>query len=83
MKTIIKVYENDYDYNYENYFLVDISKEEKEQLYNFMDELRKLDTDERIEKYNEESSISIIENYITSNFNGLSCDRIDIDCYEI
>jgi hypothetical protein len=81
MLTIIKVYEVDYDYNYERLFLVDISEEQKEELQKVQEDLDYLDYDEREEKYGSESKIDCVENYITKNFKVVEHDSIEVDCY--
>ncbi len=80
---IIKVFENDYDYNYEKLFLVKCSEEQKKDLLRLQEELSNLDWEERIEKYgdNAESKITFIENYITEYYDVIDADLIDIDCY--
>lgn len=80
---IIKVYENDYDYNYEQLFLVKCNEKQKTELQKIANELSVLDWEERIEKYgdNTESKIDFIENYIMNNFEVVKLDIIDIDCY--
>lgn len=80
---LIKVFENDYDYNYEQLFLVKCDKKQKEELLKLANELSELDWEERIKKYgdNAESKIDFIESYIMNNFEVIKADMIDIDCY--
>lgn len=80
---IIRVYENDYDYNYEQLFLVRCSEEQKKKLQDLQQELRDLDWEERIEKYgdNAESKITFIEDYIMENLDVVKVDLVEIDCY--
>lgn len=80
---IIKVYENDYDYNYEQLFLVKCNEKQKTELQRLANELSDLDWEEKIEKYgdNAESKIDFIESYIMNNFEVIKVDTIDIDCY--
>ena len=79
---IIKVYENDYDYNYEQLFLVKCNEKQKTELQRLANELSDLDWEEKIEKYgdNAESKIDFIESYIMNNFEVIKVDTIDIDC---
>lgn len=81
MTTLIKVYEDDYDYKYEQYFLVDITKEEKDKLLKVCEEIKNLSWDEREEKYGNESIIDSIEKYIVNNLKKVDFDRIEIDTY--
>ncbi len=80
---IIRVYENDCDYNYEQLFLVKCNNKEKEKLEKLQRELKSLDWEERIEKYgdNANSKICFIENYIMENMEVLETNLIEINCY--
>ena len=79
--TLIKVYENDYDYNYEQYFLVNMTKEEQEQFVKICEDIHNLDYDEREKKYGSESVIECTEYYIVHNYEKVDYTRIDIDTY--
>jgi len=81
MTTLIKVYEDSYDYQYEQYFLVDITKEEKEKLLKVSEDIREIDYEEREEKYGSESVIECVENYIVDNFKKVDFERVEIDTY--
>lgn len=82
MTTLIKVYEDSYDCQYEQYFLVDITREEKEKLLKVCKEIKDLDYyDEREEKFGSESIIECVENYIVNNLKKIDFDRVEIDTY--
>lgn len=70
---IIRVYENDYDCNYEQLFLVRCSEEQKQDLFRV---LEKLDEMEEID-----SKIDYIENYIMKNYDVLKTDLVELNCY--
>lgn len=79
--TLIKVFDCDYEYEYEQYFLVKNEIEKLHELSDIMENARRLDNDERFDKYNSESLIEIAEKYIKNNLQVINCDRFDIDCY--
>ena len=81
MLTIIKVYEDSYDYKYENNFLVDITKEQKQELEKVVRSIKRLDYDKREDKYGSESIIDCVETYIAKNFGVVEHDSIEVDCY--
>ena len=81
MTTLIKVYEDSYDYQYEQYFLVDITKEEKEKLLKVCEDIRNIEYDEREKKYGNESIIDCVENYIVNNLKKVDFERVEIDTY--
>ena len=81
MTTLIKVYEDSDDFQYEQYFFVDITKEEKEKLLKVCDDIRDLDYDERETKYGSESVIDCVENYIVKNLKKVDYERIDINTH--
>lgn len=81
MTTLIKVYENDYDFQYEQYFLVDMTQQEKEKLLKIYDEIEDLNYDERTKKYGSESKIDCIEKYIVENLKKIDFERLDIDTH--
>lgn len=70
---IIRVYENDYDYNYEQLFLVKCSEEQKQDLFRV---LNKLDEMDEID-----SKIDYIENYIMKNYDVIKTDLVELNCY--
>lgn len=77
---LIKVYESDYDYNYENYFLVKDNEESLKKLCELEEEIQDLDYFEKEEKYGSESNIEIIEWFIVNNFEKVDYYRSDIEC---
>ena len=79
--TLIRVYEDSNEYQYNNYFLVDITDEEKEELLRVCEEIKDLDYEEREEKYGSESIIECVETYITDNLFQIDFEQIDIDTY--
>ena len=81
MTTIIKVYEDSEDYQFEDLFLVDITKKEKEKLLRFCEKIQELDYEEREEKYGCDSVIELIENYISNNLKNIDYEMLDIDTY--
>lgn len=78
---IIRVYEDDYDYNYEQLFLVKCSEEQINELLKERDLFDELDWEEREEKYGFESKIDFVENYIMKNFDVVDTGLVEIDCY--
>lgn len=81
MTTLIKVYDYSEEYQYEQYFLVDITKEEKEKLLEVCEDIQRLDLRPREEKYGSESIIDCTENYIVNNLKRIDFEKIDIDTY--
>lgn len=77
---IIRVYENDCDYNYEQLFLVRCSEEQIENLKKLQKEIDNMDYEEREEKYGA-GKIEIIENYIMENCGVVETNLVEIDCY--
>lgn len=77
---LIRVYENDYDYNYENYFLVKDNEESLKKLCELEEEIQNLDYFEKEEKYGSGSNIEIIEWFIVDNFERVDYFRSDIEC---
>jgi hypothetical protein len=78
---IIRVYENDYDYNYEQLFLAKCSEEQINELLKEKELFEDLDYEEREEKYGFESKIDFVENYIMENFDVIETGLVEIDCY--
>jgi len=79
--TLIKVYENDEDYQYENYFLANITKEEREKILEVCEEIKDLDYNERTKRYGDESVITCIESYIVNNLDNIDFEQVDVDTY--
>lgn len=79
--TLIRVYEDSNEYQYNNYFLVDITDEEKEELLKVCEEIREMDYEEREKKYGCDGVIECIERYITDNLFQIDFEQIDIDTY--
>ncbi len=78
---LVKVYDYDYDFKYEQYFVVENNKEEIEKLLSIIEEAKDLDNVEREEKFGYESLIELAEQYIVNNLKLVSCSRYDIDLY--
>ena len=77
---LIRVYETDYDYNYENTFIVKNNEESVKKLYELEEELSELNYEEKAKKYGSESNIDIIERFIIDNFERIDYFRSDIEC---
>ncbi len=88
MIKIIKIFENDYDYDYENYMYIKCNKEDSEKIskdiVKKLEEIKDLDCEEREEKYGEQSIIVAIEEYISNNYDLLNEEdysKLELDCY--
>lgn len=77
---VIRVYEDSYDYEYENIFVVKDNEENIKKLNEIEEDLHDLDYEEKAKKYGEESNIVIIEDFIKNNFEILDYYRTDIEC---
>ena len=77
---IIRVYEDSYDYKYENIFVVKDNEDSWRKLCEIEEDIRNLDYEEKEEKYGFESNIELVEDYIRNNFEILDCYRTDIEC---
>lgn len=77
---LIRVYENDYDYNYENTFIVKDNEESLKKLYEIEEDIQDLSYEEKAKKYGSESNIEIIEDFIVNNFESVDYYRSDIEC---
>ena len=78
---LLRLYENDYDYKYEQTFIVKNDKEKIEKLLTILEEIDNLDYEERERKYLSSSKIEIAETYIRENLTLINCSRYDIDLY--
>lgn len=78
---MIKLFENDYDYNNEEYYIVKNDKEKIKELQSIIENASSLDNDEREEEYGYESLWELAEVYIQNNLGIVDCDRYDIDLY--
>ena len=78
---LIRVYEDDEDYKYENIFIVEDNEKSLKELYKLQKDIDDLDYEERDKKYGCESKIEIIENFIINNFTNINFQETDIDCY--
>lgn len=77
---LIRVYETDYDYNYENTFIVKDNEESLKKLYEIEEDIQDLSYEEKAKKYGSESNIEIIEHFIVNNFESVDYYRSDIEC---
>lgn len=77
---VIRVFENDYDYNYENIFIVKDNEEANNKLCELEEDIHNLDYEEKEEKYGVESNIIIVEDFIRNNFEIIDYYRTDIEC---
>lgn len=75
---IIKVYEDSYEYQYENLFLVKISEEQYNELLQAIEKYDDLDCGEDVYGM---GKIEFVENYITEHFEVIKSKLIEIDCY--
>lgn len=78
---MIKLFENDYDYNNEEYYIVKNDKEKIKELQSIIKNASGLYNDEREEEYGYESLWELAETYIKNNLEIIDCDRYDIDLY--
>lgn len=78
---LVRVYDYDCDFEYEQYFLVENNKEKIEELVSIVEDARRLDLEDREEKYGTESLINIAEQYIINKMNNKQFNRVDINCY--
>lgn len=77
---IIKVYEDCYEYHYENIFVVKDNEDSWRKLCEIEEDIHELDYEEKVKKYGFESNIELVEDYIRNNFEILDCYRTDIEC---
>lgn len=70
---------DDYDYQYEQYFIVKNDTDKIDKLLEIVEDAKQLDTDELVDKYDNDNPIDIIENYIINNLSSIHCARYEID----
>ena len=78
---LVNVYVNDYDYSYNKSFIIKGGKEEKQKILEFKEQLDNLDSEELEEKFGEESTIIIMEQYIENNFKLIKFEELSLEMY--
>ena len=76
---IIRVTIDDYDYQYDQSFIVKHDIDKINKLLEIVEDAKQLDTDELVDKYDNDNPIDIIENYISNNLSLIKCARYDIE----
>lgn len=76
---IIRVKIDDYDYQYDQSFIVKHDIDKINKLLEIVEDAKQLDTDELVDKYDNDNPIDIIENYISNNLSLIKCARYDIE----
>lgn len=76
---IIRVKIDDYDYQYDQSFIVKHDIDKINKLLDIIEDARQLDTDELVDKYNNDCLLDIVENYISNNLSLIKCARYDIE----
>lgn len=77
----VNIYINDSEYNYNKNFIIQGGKEEKQKILEFKEQLDNLDSEELEEKFGEESTIIIIEQYIENNFKLITLEELSLEMY--
>lgn len=77
----VNIYINDSEYNYNKNFIIQGGKEEKQKILEFKEQLDNLDSEELEEKFGEESTIIIIEQYIENNFKLITFEELSLEMY--
>ena len=76
---IIRVRMDDYDYQYDQSFIVKNEIDKIDKLLKIVEDAKQLDTDELVDKYDNDNLIDIVENYISNNLSLINCARYDIE----
>ena len=77
---VIRVYEDSYDYKYENIFVVEDNEDSWRKLCEIEEDIHNLGFEEKVRKYGFESNIELVEDFIRNNFETIDCYRTDIEC---
>ncbi len=78
---LVNIYINDSEYNYNKNFIIQGGKEEKQKILEFKEQLDNLDSGELEEKFGEESTIIIMEQYIENNFKLIKFEELSLEMY--
>lgn len=78
---MIKLFEHSFDYDYEKVYIVKNNKEKIEELQYMIEDARRLDNDDRIDKYGCESLIDLAESLVEETLEVIDYSRCEIDLY--